>query len=170
MLFGLFSKAVRLSQPTFARSNLYRNWLARANLRVRLSQPSQRPVRSSGPTFTRADPIQSIVCSIQPSVRSSSPDSDRLARANLGPLERTPCRDPEPGARDRDGGGVDDEPPLVLILKANPNVYMTWSACHSTRRCGSPTASSGSSSRAKTGAGPEYHKNGSDTTVWQVGE
>ena len=60
--------------------------------------------------------------------------------------------------------------PKCSQLKAKLNVYMTSSACHSTNRCGSPTASSSSSSKAKTGAGPEYHKNGSDTTVWQVGE
>ncbi|KAJ8639841.1 hypothetical protein MRB53_016535 [Persea americana] len=53
-------------------------------------------------------------------------------------------------------------------LKAKPNVYITLSACHSTNRCGSSTASSGSSSKATTGAGPEYHKDGSNTTVWQV--
>ncbi|KAJ8644643.1 hypothetical protein MRB53_006391 [Persea americana] len=60
--------------------------------------------------------------------------------------------------------------PKCSQLKAKLNVYMTSSACHSTNRCGSPTASSGSSSKAKTGAGPEYHKNGSDTTVWQLGK
>ena len=94
------TEAVHSSEPTSARANPHRTWLAWANFQFARANPSQKLVRLSEPQLTRANPFQRLVrlshppSSLDPSwlgpVRSSEPSQNAI-RSNepSSSLDRT---------------------------------------------------------------------------------